>query len=696
MADSNLNGITSGVLTQELTTIVNTLNLGSWSRVGRTTGAASDQFQTFRTVGFVDSTFEAIFDANLTVGSFVGSTQRAGDFTVLQTDVVEIIAIRDLGGAGNTHEVDVNFFPGETGQGLPNLAAGHVNYNWSFLPGDTTAAGDVTSNRNFNFLSTITIPNLTNVSALGTDAEGRIVSGQTGSTVTEQATFPTNPTIGDIHIQTVDISTTGQSGFLPITNNLNPASIVLFDTYGCSGNICSLGGIGINLVSQGYVNIQINTDRNSAIPAIGVASNPLLLAWRPAGGTDADWIELTSTTNSAGNGNQRRIRAAITTSAQFSSLYDPIPVGAELGYRAMAASGPQTLSAGTFVFGGDDGFGNPDWNRISAINSAMAVPDSFVNQIDGQIVGDDLVITLGYNDSKTPILSDPITLPSGSAYYSTARFNEVGVLTPGTTARSIRREEITEGTTQFTLDRIADGLSWLEGDYGHAKSQDETAALNFRVVSYDGPGGFLVVIADKIVETDRNTKSAWIVNIAHLNLPLNIEGHVGGTDSMLISKGLRTIDFSNDDFILSSTNNGSTVVVASRGGAAVGTLEVQDAAGVSIDSETERLRIGVDLVATGRTQAGAITTVQDDIDHVQIDLAPEIPRIVRAPLGTPAITGTIHTYTITHNLSNTDVLVQVYDNTREMVIPMSIIASSSNQSTITFPVAVTGTVVIVG
>ena len=637
MANS-IDQLTSGVLTQAFTGFDTSQNLGTWQRLGRTSGQTDNQFQTFRNVGDLRPypQFTQDIENALTVGTVIGSTQRDTTYNVLRTDLVEILAIRSINSGAN-REVDVQFFPGETGLGLVDsdgnsiLDPNRVDYNWAFSPAGVQE-GDITSHRNFNFNSTVTLTGLANATALGTDANGRIVVGRGGGNVTETNTFPTAPSVGDIHIQTTDLGAVMTSGFVPVVDANNAQ--VLIRRYGCTGNNrCSLDdggdldGVAYNLVEHGFANLQINTNRGDTVPALGVAAMPLELAWRNPGDGDV-WTSIGMVQDSSANGNQRRIRMSIAMSSEFSSRFDRIPYDVELGYRAAAPVNLPSRSAGTYVFGGDDGSGNPDWNQISA-NSSVTTSDTFqltVDDTDGYTNNAANRLIFGEGIRAQGVAGEPsqvmIDVDASIPNYKAApvRLNE-GSTDPAITADALVRTEVTEGTTQATFTRVPNNLAWQVLDQGHAYTDNMFSAFNFRVVSYTpGTGtndGELVVVIEKIVETNGNPRFNWAINIGHMNLPLNVSGHVGGNNNVLVSKGLQEIDFSNTDFILSSPDNGETVVVSSRA-VIPGTLDVQSSDGTTIDNATERIRFGTGFTVTGRDAANAVTTNFDDIDHVLV------------------------------------------------------------------------------
>jgi len=54
------------------------------------------------------------------------------------------------------------------------------------------------------------------------------------------------------------------------------------------------------------------------------------------------------------------------------------------------------------------------------------------------------------------------------------------------------------------------------------------------------------------------------------------------------------------------------------------------------------------------------------------------------------------TWTVTHNLNQKFVNVTIYDNSDNVIIPQSIVATSTSVTTVTFNTALAGTAVVMG
>ncbi|MDA8043254.1 MAG: hypothetical protein MPJ22_12610, partial [Pirellulales bacterium] len=327
-------------------------------------------------------------------------------------------------------------------------------------------------------------------------------------------------------------------------------------------------GVAYNLVEHGFANLQISENRNNITPPLGVAANPLELAWRTPGAGDT-WTSIGNVGDSSRNGNTTRLRMTIATSAEFSARFDGIPAGAELGYRAAAPINTPALNAGTYVFGGTDGNGNPDWNLISS-NSSSTTSDTFSLRVENSDASDTIDYTnntvnkfrfgSGIIAAADPTGTDDndvlISVPSSSSYHdSDVRLNEGSTTL---TENALVRSEITEGVTSFTINRVADDLAWELGDYGHAFTENGTSSFNFRVTAYDASANTLTVIVERIVETTENPNFGWNINIGNLSYP-------GLRVTQELSASVEDVDniiFDNRHFSVSDRGNGDVEIVA--------------------------------------------------------------------------------------------------------------------------------------
>ena len=370
---ATIDTLTSRVLTQDLSI---GFSPGVFlTRIGVTPGQSSSQFQRFRgyltTSGRVD--WDNFSNRNPVFVNIINREEGTDD--VIRTDFVRVVNITIQVIAGNSYGVvDVDYAPGEVGTftAAPNVR----EFRYSIRSEDI-ADGEITSHRNFNFDSTVTLTGLSNVATLGTDSGGRIIVGRGGGNVTEGTSFPTSPNVGDIHIQTTDIPAFTNSGFVqlfrPAPDDATP--ILLSRRCPDSDTSCATNGVAYDFSNLGYGEIQIDFgNRNNLTPALGVAGNPLELGWRPRLSTaDSEWMSLGTTIDSSPS-RTFRVRIAAADAAAFDSQFNGVSLFAQLGYRANAPINNAARPAGTYVYGGDDGSGNPDWNQISTNSSSSSNP----------------------------------------------------------------------------------------------------------------------------------------------------------------------------------------------------------------------------------------------------------------------------------------------------------------------------------
>ena len=189
-----------------------------------------------------------------------------------------------------------------------------------------------------------------------------------------------------------------------------------------------------------------------------------------------------------------------------------------------------------------------------------------------------------------------------------------------------------------------------------------------------------------------------LTNVLDQHYDLSVQGHEAAMgDNTTLSSALGTLDFNNDDFILSTADSGETVNVSLRGGTSGGGVEVRDDATV-IANTANQIRFGAGLAAAAFDSSDMATTTQDDISYVTIDVDSTVTRRVTSAFTATEMTPGSGTFmsVISHTFNTRWPSVSVYDNNNQMVIPSSVSATATNQITITFPQAVTGMVTLIG
>ena len=210
-------------------------------------------------------------------------------------------------------------------------------------------------------------------------------------------------------------------------------------------------------------------------------------------------------------------------------------------------------------------------------------------------------------------------------------------------------------------------------------------------------------------------------------------GGSGGTDIAIEEGGTQVvaaatvINFNGSDFDVTDNGSGEVTITTVGGGSSSGkfldSFTVNTAAArsnswlqtfdLNYDDSTTAVNTAFSLAAVARThvRTDAQTTnteVFDDLifddDHFTIVAGTQsnsFDRKIQIKGGllekfeheqeTAA-----QTWTINHGLSTRYPVITVYDSTNEVVLPMSITASSATQTTITFPVSVAGFATLVG
>ena len=477
---ATINSITSGVLTQA--SVGGSSFPQRFTHWGRTTGQTSNQFQTFRLSTGVGQGTESGIRGQFTVGNSYVLNARDSNNNIIQSYNVRIVATRGATvpgasqGRSNVTFIDVDFDPGGSTGYTPPGGIQFTNYQFG---NEATISGDITSNRNFNFESSVTLSNLISAAVLGTDNQGRIVAGtQPTISITQGIDFTTDvpsgntivPQRGDFHILTRDFTHQATGTFntiMPVTDaSGNPVTLA---SYG-NPNFPNLVGQYINWTNPIFINVQISANRNDITPALGVAANPVELYYEDLDLTPGTWTLFSPTIDSSPNGNPRRIRVQEREDL-VNNLGVPAP-GDPLGFLTSQTTTTTTeFMSGTYIFDGSS------WILINRVNdpTGNVVGDSFINSANLDTSTN--VLTLGYSDSKADLTVDLSSLEE-----------PVGITVEGNDAAGVANREYTGITS----------LDFNHNDF-HVTIPDPTNAPNEVFISTISGAGGTIEIQDSNV-----------------------------------------------------------------------------------------------------------------------------------------------------------------------------------------------------
>ena len=317
-----------------------------------------------------------------------------------------------------------------------------------------------------------------------------------------------------------------------------------------------------------------------------------------------------------------------------------------------------------------------------------------------------------------------IAAPNGINYtdLSTSIARNSGLIVAGDAGQTI------------TFSNVSSDLSWQPGQQGYSYSGDLATLFSFEVVSYNATAGTLEATIDSVVRTDDATHSVWRI----------FAGAPAGdttvtTTPVVVNPDLVTIPRRTDNQLL--IVNAINLAVADSTLATPPTQNRRRLPNTNnlVDGQfiTVRNDVGVDVTIRGNGSVidgfssnfllrpgevvkfiysdnydnlgndGWVTTAELGTEEVMIGGVTRVvlrssgitegPRIFRMALPVVAADSNgIFSYPISHNLGLDGLpIVQVYEGNQQ-VLPMTLLINTNNQVIITFPVAVTGTAVIMG
>ena len=661
---------------------------------------------------------------------------------VLETRFVTVLQV--YYDSSNRWNIVVDLNPGNSDADIP---AGTHNSRYQFITGMNLGAGEVTSTRNFNFDAGLTITNFRNVPFLGTDENGVVVAGMGGAFIYEQNVFPGDtdsslsgtdadgrePTQGDFWINpsTLSVSAPGTAVYAPVIR-VAPAVPA-----GSPANFVAYGGgpnVAIDASGIGIYNIEISHNRNSQVsPALGVASNPLVLAWRS--GDAGAWTELSATVDSSPNGNQQRVRVA--NSIPFAD-YAAIPDGAQIGYRVSTRPGAVTeFEAGTYIYNGTE------WRLLNRDTSTAALSDSYVTGGSTRInlAAGDVELVLNRNGGLGE--ATPIDLNVAPAYLQL----------PGDLTKTLPEHQppVDIGEVGEVLRVVSVGGSHP----GRGLAWDTVSST----ISVTQEGDSAITGIDNVIFDNRHFD---IRDLGSGDVEVVLTASAAGGGAGFQDEGA-AVESPNPDTVevgngltLTATNVGmvgetakidalDVTIIGSSGSANLNQLNVYSAPAIpptfaytfpdimsSGSSPVRLIHSGDFLIMRNTNPTQAVTVLHSSrgvthrINNVEEDLVidpGEVITLVYSEDGnrtgesaetwiithrtgaanvarwyTHTQTMAENSWTVNHNLGNTRPVITVYDDSGEVIIPDSITITNENSLAISFPgtTTVAGAVTIIG
>lgn len=320
------------------------------------------------------------------------------------------------------------------------------------------------------------------------------------------------------------------------------------------------------------------------------------------------------------------------------------------GTTRSTASGSklQLLLDGSSLTQGTDGL---------AIAAGGITADMFASSVAGlglsvNSSGSPLTYSLDVNvdDSTIEIVGDTLQVKDGGI--SNAKLANSAINTAAETGTG----SVSLGGTLSIL--AGEGINTSDNGSGTITISGELASdANIGVASFNA-ADFLVTAGDVTIKT------GGVSNTQLANSSITFAGDSGSSATSL--GGTRTIAGGTG---ITTSESGGTITVSAD------SLTLADVTDVTADA-TESGQVLVAGTPTGSPATADYTPRHISYVHTQ--------------------SSSSTTWTVSHSLGQKFVNVTVYDNTDNVIIPQSIVATDANTTTVTFNTAITGTVVVMG